>query len=124
VRSSNILTFVTNPILAISVFRLNPLATTNHPEEHSLDSLNTLNKIFYTRISARREISLTQTVLNGVFCIRLVVGGMKTTKEHISQAYRLLMEEGKLAIAEWGIADDVRCVVPFISGKDGIQVTI
>lgn len=98
VKKSDILELVTEPSLALSVFRLNPSVGTR---TYSLTDLNNLNRIFYDRISARHDILLTQTVLNGVACIRFAVGVLRTEERHIDQAFRLLQEEGYIAIEEW-----------------------
>lgn len=89
---------VTRPSLALSVFRLNPGigATAN-----TLTDLNDLNRVFYDRISARHDILLTQTILNGITCLRFAVGAYRTEERHIDQAFNLLQEEGNIAIKEW-----------------------
>lgn len=99
VQKSDILELVTAPSLALSVFRLNPCfgATT----AYSLTDINNLNRIFYDKISARRDILLTQTVLNGVVCIRFAIGVLRTEEKHIDQAVKLLQDEGRSAIQEW-----------------------
>jgi aromatic-L-amino-acid/L-tryptophan decarboxylase len=66
-----------------------------------MSSLNNLNRLFYGRISARDDILLTQTVLNGVFCIRLAVGAARTDSIHIQKAYDLLNKEAELTIETW-----------------------
>jgi aromatic-L-amino-acid decarboxylase len=48
---------------------------------------------FYARISARNNILLTRTMLNGVFCIRFAVGVQRTDEEHIRRAFDLLCAE-------------------------------
>lgn len=45
---------------------------------------------------------LTQTILNGVYCIRLAVGAARTNETHIKKACELLDREAKLAIAAYG----------------------
>ena len=77
------------PSLALSVFRLVPRANS------TLEELNDLNKKFYTRLSSRKDIALTQTVLNGVSCLRFAVGSARTTDEHIHKAVELLNSEAE-----------------------------
>ncbi|KAF8348273.1 pyridoxal-dependent decarboxylase conserved domain-containing protein [Amanita rubescens] len=98
VKKSSAMELVTEPSLALSVFRLNPGigATAN-----SLTDLNDLNRVFYDRISARHDILLTQTILNGITCLRFAVGAYRTEERHIDQAFNLLQEEGHIAIKEW-----------------------
>ena len=98
VQKSDILELVTEPSLALSVFRLNPYIGA---ARYSLTDLNDLNRVFYDRISARHDILLTQTVLNGVACIRFAVGVLRTEERHIDKAFKLLQEEGRVAIQEW-----------------------
>lgn len=69
----------------------------------STESLNDLNRAFYAGISARDDILLTQTILNGVFCIRFVVGAVRTDESHVRKAYELLNEEADAAIKAWGV---------------------
>lgn len=98
VQKSDILELVTEPSLALSVFRINPCIGTT---TYSLADVNNLNHMFYDRISARHDILLTQTVLNGVACIRFAIGVLRTGERHIDQALKLLQDEGRIAIQEW-----------------------
>ena len=76
----------------MSVFRLEPPGS-------AADALNDLNRLFFRRISARRDIILTQTELNGIFCIRFAVGATRTNETHIQKAYDLLCVEAEQAMA-------------------------
>lgn len=88
---------VTPPSFALSVFRLEPPFAKSLP----LERLNELNKMFYGRISARSDIALTQTDLNGIFCIRMAVGTERTSEDHIRRAYNILCQEAKIVLEEW-----------------------
>jgi aromatic-L-amino-acid decarboxylase len=101
VSASKYLSLVTPPSFALTVFRVEPEPT--FPEEiaRSTDSLNNLNRLFYGRVSDRDDILLTQTILNGVFCIRLAVGAARTDSVHIQSAHDLLEKEAKIAIETW-----------------------
>ncbi|KAL0956239.1 hypothetical protein HGRIS_002393 [Hohenbuehelia grisea] len=101
VKSSDQLAIVTPPSLSLTVFHLNPKSVATHTESAARDSLNSLNKIFYGRISARNDILLTSTVLNGIFCIRFAVGSARTEESHIHAAYDLLCKEGQAAVDLW-----------------------
>ncbi len=109
VKNSDILELVTEPSLALSVFRLNPGIGAR---TYSLADLNNLNRVFYDRISARHDILLTQTVLNGVACIRFAVGVLRTEERHIDRAFRLLQEEGHIAIEEWKTMGGSEVIAP------------
>jgi len=102
---SDILSFVTPPTLALSVFRIDPKSSSPDQPALSLETLNTINKLFYARISARKDILMTQTILNGVFCIRFAIGAARTQEIHIKQAYDLLQQEAELALALSGGID-------------------
>jgi aromatic-L-amino-acid/L-tryptophan decarboxylase len=94
IRSSSQFALVVPPSYALSVFRL------VSPGYQSLDiqSLNSLNQLFYSRISARNDVLLTQTQLNGIFCIRFAVGTARTNETHIQKAFDLLCAEAELTI--------------------------
>ncbi|KAF8893891.1 pyridoxal phosphate-dependent transferase [Infundibulicybe gibba] len=107
ISTSDVLKLVTQPSLALTVFRIEPKPLDSSEEASiSADSLNDLNRLFYGRISARHDILLTQTLLNGVFCIRFAVGAARTAETHINQAYELLLKEAILAIEAWGNTRD------------------
>ncbi|KIJ15446.1 hypothetical protein PAXINDRAFT_11570 [Paxillus involutus ATCC 200175] len=97
VRQSSHFKLVTPPCLALSVFRLEPPAS----EMLSLAQMNTLNRSFYTRLSARPDIALTQTDLNGMIGIRMAVGAERTTEEHIRRAFEILCEEADVTLEVW-----------------------
>jgi aromatic-L-amino-acid decarboxylase len=44
---------------------------------------------------------LTQTSLNGIFCVRFVVGAARTNEEHIQEAYNIIVKEAKSASEIW-----------------------
>jgi aromatic-L-amino-acid decarboxylase len=94
IRSSSQFTLLAPPSYALSVFRLVP------PGYQPLNTklLNSINKLFYGRISARSDILLTQTQLNGIFCIRFVVGAARTNQTQIQRAFELLCAEAEVTI--------------------------
>ncbi|KAG6828345.1 hypothetical protein H0H92_008284 [Tricholoma furcatifolium] len=98
--NSDILCLVTPPVLTLSVFRLHLKGQSDLP----LEALNDLNKSFFRRLTARRDISLTRTVLDGVVCIRFAVGCVRTEQRHIQQACKLIHEEAVLTLEAWGQA--------------------
>ncbi|KAF8220587.1 hypothetical protein L208DRAFT_747020 [Tricholoma matsutake] len=101
VLTSKYLSLVTPPSFALTVFQLKPKATTPKQPALSISSLNNLNRLFYNQISGRDDIYLTQTTLNGVFCIRMAVGAARTDSVHIQKAYDLLNKEAEMAIETW-----------------------
>jgi len=100
IKSSDDLTLVTEPSLSLSVFRLVPKPASHQPE-HSLELLNDLNRIYYSRLSSRSDIMLVQTEIYGIFCIRFAIGAQRTKEKHIRDAYSILEEESRLAVAIW-----------------------
>ncbi|KNZ73941.1 Tyrosine decarboxylase 1 [Termitomyces sp. J132] len=106
VASSDLFSLITPPSFALSVFRLDPQLKTLEQPSHSLETLNKLNKLFYSRLTARHDILLTSTVLNGVSCIRFAVGSARTDISHIIQACELLHKEAKLTLKSWEQAQE------------------
>lgn len=94
---SDLFSVVTKPSLSMTVFRVAPksLLYLETPE------LNALNRAFYARLAARNDIALTQTDLNGVFCVRMVVGAEKTVESDIDYALALLKEEAMVLVGNW-----------------------
>ena len=101
--SSSQFEFVVRPSLALVVFRLVPPVGGNNslvPSATDAKSLNSLNRIFHRRISAS-GLFLTQTEVNGVFCIRLAVGAVRTQEKHIDMAWQMICAEVEPAMGEW-----------------------
>ena len=102
IRNTDNFSLVTEPSLALTVFRLVPQSEAyDDKPDLSLESLNELNRLFYGRISARNDIMMTQTYLNGIFCIRFVVGATKTTEVHVRAAYDILCKEAETSLETW-----------------------
>ncbi|KAK0194309.1 pyridoxal phosphate-dependent transferase [Armillaria mellea] len=96
-KQSDMIEILVPPSLGLTVFRVKP--TSQHRD--NLESLNALNTAFFSRLSARDDIYLTQTLLDGVVCIRLVVGAVQTEESHIRNAFNIVVKEATLAIDEW-----------------------
>ena len=101
IQNTSNFSLVTEPSLALSVFRLVPQSEVDDQPALSLESLNDLNRLFYGRISSRNDIMMTQTNLNGIFCIRFVVGATRTTEVHIRAAYDILCKEAEATLEMW-----------------------
>lgn len=91
---------VTEPSLALLVFRLNPSV------EHLTDpELNLLNQQLHTRLNARYDVFLTQTILHGIereiFCIRFAMGGVNTTMEDVKTTWEVVRLEGEQVLRDW-----------------------
>ncbi|KAJ7502871.1 pyridoxal phosphate-dependent transferase [Mycena galericulata] len=97
VTDSDILELVTPPSLALSVFRVVPPTSA----KADLAALNVLNAAFFARLAVRPDLAITQTVLNGVFCVRFAIGASRTTEAHIRAAFDSIVEEARAALAVW-----------------------
>ncbi|CDZ97260.1 aromatic-l-amino-acid decarboxylase [Phaffia rhodozyma] len=81
---------VAKQMLALVVFRLKPVGVTEE------NDLNRINRLLYDRLSERREILLTQTVLpENVFCIRFAIGTPSTEKHHVQAGWDLIKQEAR-----------------------------
>ncbi|KAG1818039.1 pyridoxal phosphate-dependent transferase [Suillus subaureus] len=97
IRESDQFCFVAKPFLALTVFRLAPKS---RPHLTTLE-LNALNRAFYARLAARSDIAITQTDLNGVFCVRMAIGAEKTVERDIDKALDVIGQEGRATLREW-----------------------
>ncbi|KAL5524396.1 BZZ1 [Sanghuangporus sanghuang] len=96
VQSSGELLLVTPPSFAISVFHVDAPANA----EHKLATQNRLTQALHKRLGERRDIVVTKTVLNDIFCIRFAVGSARTEERHIDAAYTIIMNEARAVIVE------------------------
>ena len=99
VGASSLFSLFTRPSFALTVFRLTP-PTKEGEILRSGDELNALNRLFFEHISARDDILLTQTDLNGVVCIRFAIGGVRTQECHIRRAFEMLCEEAHVVLGQ------------------------
>lgn len=99
IEKSDTLALVTQPSLALTVFRIAPKSASK--AALSNESLNDLNRLFFGRLSSRTDIMLTQTTLNGVFCVRLAIGSARTTEKHITDAFDIVSKEADAAVEVW-----------------------
>ncbi len=101
IRTSPIFELVTPPSFALSVFRLLPGSEGSNAKEFEI--VNTLNRAFYSDLQARPGLALTQTLLGGVFCIRLAVGAARTEESDIGKAWETIKEVGENVLARMGL---------------------
>ncbi|KAF8531528.1 pyridoxal phosphate-dependent transferase [Gautieria morchelliformis] len=90
---------VVRPSITLTVFRLVPYDSLANAT-NDISSLNLLNRIFHRRLSST-DLFLTQTEVNGVFCIRFAVGAARTQEKHIDMAWKVLCAEAGPAVEEW-----------------------
>ena len=53
------------------------------------------NRRILKRVNAAGEVFLSGTVLNGRFTLRLAVGNLGTTQEHVDRAWESIRREAK-----------------------------
>ncbi|KAG1899805.1 pyridoxal phosphate-dependent transferase [Suillus fuscotomentosus] len=85
---------ITKPSLAMTVFGLAPKSS----PQLSTPELNILNRAFYARLAARNDIALTQTDLNEVFYIRMVIGAEQTLESDVDRASALMKSEAMVLL--------------------------
>jgi len=63
------------------------------PEPRLTDAeLNALNERLLDAVNATGEVFLSHTRLNGAFVLRLAIGHLRTTEQHVGRAWELLKE--------------------------------
>jgi aromatic-L-amino-acid/L-tryptophan decarboxylase len=62
-------------------------------------ALNALNKVLHERLAARTDILLTQTELDGIFCLRFAVGSLRTDVEHVQKAFEIVTAEATVVLS-------------------------
>ena len=51
---------------------------------------NEENQALLERVNESGEVFLSHTVLNGIYCLRLAIGNMATTRNHVQRAWELV----------------------------------
>ena len=97
--SSDTFALVSPSFFAITVFHMKERVDS----DGVVFSSDALTRKLYEQINARKDILLTQTILNGVFCIRLAVGAERTETRHIDAAFKLISDEAHRAITELSV---------------------
>ncbi|TDL17217.1 hypothetical protein BD410DRAFT_816531 [Rickenella mellea] len=91
VSSSPLFELVTPPSFALTVFRMKLPPS----KDHHTTSQDFLTRKLFERLSARKDIQVTQTVLHGIFCIRFAIGAERTEEKHVMAAFSLLCDEAR-----------------------------
>jgi aromatic-L-amino-acid decarboxylase len=112
---------VTPRALSLLVFRLLPpspsttsTTTTTTPIQDAAAATheaNELNRELWSRISARKDFQLTQTLIPGgkkeggekIFCIRFALGAPSTRNGHVERAWAVVRELGEELLREKGL---------------------
>ena len=72
---------------SVVCFRANP---TNSPRTES--ELQALNERILARVNAGGEVFLSHTVLRGAYTLRVAIGNLKTTDQHVVRAWEVLQQ--------------------------------
>lgn len=66
---------------------------------------NLLNQRLHTRLTARHDVMLTQTMLHSterdIYCIRIALGGRNTTLKDVNEVWQILEDEAEYVVAQW-----------------------
>lgn len=65
------------------------------PEGKNKGDLNALNEAIMTRVNQSGEVYLSHTKLNDCYTMRLAIGNIHTTQQHIARAWELLQEAAR-----------------------------
>ncbi|KAI0295987.1 aromatic-L-amino-acid decarboxylase [Russula brevipes] len=103
IRASPNFELVTRPSFALSVFRVLPESAGGSTED--LQSINALNRSFVSELQSRPNLALTQTLLGGVFCVRLAIGASRTEQSDIDNAWETIKECGDSALVKMGYSE-------------------
>ncbi len=74
-------------------FRARPQNIDGETEQQRAARQDALNEALMHNVNATGEAFFSHTKLNGVFVIRLAIGNIRTTEEHIARAWQLLNEQ-------------------------------
>lgn len=96
IKSSDVLSLVTEPSFAISVFHVKLEVS---PEEE-LVVQNKLTIQLHERLEAMKDIVLTRTSLNGIVAIRFAVGALATEEKHVIHAFELIQSAARCIVSE------------------------
>jgi aromatic-L-amino-acid decarboxylase len=81
--------------LSVVCFRARPagLAAASPRGEDRRTALNRFNETLLRRLNATGEIYLSHTDLRGDYALRLAIGNLRTTEEHVARAWELIQRE-------------------------------
>jgi aromatic-L-amino-acid decarboxylase len=84
---------------SVVCFRAHPRSISNEPD------LDKLNERLMGEVNRRGKVYLSHTKLKGLFTLRLAIGNIRTTREHVKLAWDELNEVLVTASREPGIED-------------------
>ncbi len=87
---------MTPPSFALSVFHVKA----PNDVDDSFSAQNALTADVFENLSARKDLQLTQTTVQGLSCIRLAVGATRTEERHIEKAFDIIRDEAKKSLSK------------------------
>jgi aromatic-L-amino-acid decarboxylase len=86
---------------SVVCFRARPRRLVAHSPTSELDErLNRFNAELLRRVNTSGEVYLSHTNLRGRYTLRLAIGNLRTTKQHVARAWELLRSETEGLVAE------------------------
>jgi aromatic-L-amino-acid decarboxylase len=71
---------------SVVAFRYHP------PDEVDEDRLDALNEAILDRVNASGEVFMSHTKVGGKYAIRIAIGNLRTTEQHVARAWALIRE--------------------------------
>jgi len=96
VRNCSEIALMTPPSFALSVFHVKA----PNDVDDSFSAQNALTADVFENLSARKDLQLTQTIVQGLSCIRLAVGATRTEERHIEKAFDIIRDEAKKSLSK------------------------
>ncbi|HEX6558802.1 MAG TPA: pyridoxal-dependent decarboxylase, partial [Longimicrobiales bacterium] len=78
------------PQFSTVVFRYKPSGASDGPE------LDALNERILERVNASGEVFLSHTVAKGRYALRVAIGNLRTTEQHVARAWELIRNAARL----------------------------
>ena len=97
VESSKELKLVAQPSFSLSVFCV-------RVPDGIADAVLVQNELtlkLAEQLSTRKDITVTKTVLNGVYCIRFAVGAERTEEKHVDAAFYVITDEARRVLVDF-----------------------
>lgn len=87
--------------LSVVCFRARPRALLDSfPEDELEDRLSAFNRELLRRVNESGDVYLSHTILRDRYALRLAIGNLRTTGEHVGRAWELLRTESERLLQE------------------------
>jgi aromatic-L-amino-acid decarboxylase len=84
--------------LSVVCFRALPPALRGDSQDEAHAILNRFNEELLNRVNASGEAYLSHTTLRGRYALRLAIGNIRTTEEHVAKTWELLQETSHILL--------------------------